>query len=89
MPLVFLSLATSGANTPLVENGISSVKKQSLCSGIKNWNLWLHYKENIKHFGRETATKKSIYKPYIICSVNLITSVQEVGLINDQLLKLR
>lgn len=49
----------------------------------------IDYKENLKQFGKETATKKSIYKPYIICSVNLITSVKEVGLINDQLLKLR
>jgi len=32
---VFLSLATGYANTPFVENGISNVKKQSLCSGIK------------------------------------------------------
>jgi hypothetical protein len=66
VPLVFLSLVRSGANIPLEENGSSSVKKQSLYSGIMNQNLWLHYNEKIKQFGREPATKKSIYKPFVL-----------------------
>ena len=85
---MFLSLATSDANTPFVENGISSVKKQSLCSGIKV-RIYGYTTKKISNSLVGSQTKKFIYKPCIICAVNLIPTVKEVPLINDKLLKLR